>query len=835
MIRDIIGQRTMSEQQDIGLRASLIVAKTDNQLKKLRIYLLLLMCIGLSGVVIAQESSPEQITIGKVSDVAKESYSLTGQMIDASSGSYIVGATIQIKGNSGGTASSIDGSYDLDLPRGRSSLLVSYVGYQAIEVDIVMYKDGVWDISLSPTAVELQDVVIQGEGKRANIDRVISGVERLDISQLEQKSQLLGELDVLRSIQTLSGVTSVGDGASGFNVRGGNSDENLILQDDALIINPTHTLGFFSLFHPDLIQSVSLYKGNQPAYYGGRLSSVLQVDLREGNLDSYEFNGGVGLVASRLTYEGPIQKGKSSFIVGGRISYMDYLLNLVSNINVKRSSTLFFDLTAKADARLSKKTKVGFSTFIAGDDFQFGDEVNFDYSTKTVTGYINHLISDKWNIRLVANVGDYESSLFDIQGVDLSRFTTGVRYARASLRNFVEVNESINLLTGIEYNRYTVNPGQLDPEGEQSTAVSSRLDTEVGQAITPYLQLEWKPSDRLTILGAVRFTRYSNLGPGQVAIYEEGRPRNSVTLTEIRNVDNGSIVSYTGWEPRASVNLAINENAALKLGYNRGYQYLNQLSNTASATPIDIWKLSDTYIEPQVADNYNLGWFNNFEDNKFESSLEVFYRDQKTIVEYRDFADLLLNEFLERDVVEGIGRSYGIEANFKKTSGRFNYQLNYTYSRSERRVLETAVQRNINQGEWYPSNFDKPHSFNLTVSQKTGPKTNLSVNFTYSTGRPITAPVSNFGIDNVLNVPIFSERNQFRIPDYHRLDIAYTIGPFGKKNGSNNLTFSIYNLYSRRNAYSVFFRQKPFQSLSVLRIATLGSIFPSVTYNFNFK
>ncbi len=800
-------------------------------LGRILICLLVLTFFKLTG----QNSDLQQVQFGSESAATSETYQLSGNIIDKNSGEIIIGAAFNVDNLLGGTVSDENGNFTIDLKRGRSKMEVSYLGYTTLLIEIEIYEDAVLNIELQSLAVELDQVVIQGQSQTENIESVISGVERLDIERLSQRTQLMGELDVLRSIQSLSGVTSVGDGASGFNVRGGNADENLILQDDALIINPAHTLGFFSLFHPDLIRSVELYKGNQPAYYGGRLSSVLQVDLREGSRENYEFQGGVGMAASRLTFEGPIQKGKSSFIVGGRVSYMDYLLNMVKNINVKRSKTIFYDMTVKADARLSDKTKVGISSFISSDEFQFGEEVNFDYQTKTASGYINQLISNRWNLRAIVNIGDYESSLFDIQGNDLSRFTNGVRYLRGALRNFIDVNESINIVAGAEYNKYTVRPGRLDPEGPESTAVTQILEDEQGAAITPFVQLELKLNDAINIYGGLRYTNYSNLGPGQVPVYLDGVPRSATSLSEIQSFNDGSIVSYTGWEPRVSINYKMSEQNALKIGYNRGFQYLNQLSNTASATPVDIWKLSDTYIAPQVADNYNLGWFSNFNENKFESSLEVFYKDQKTIVEYRDFADLLLNDFLEREVVEGVGRSYGVEANFKKTRGDFKYEINYTYSRSERRVEATAIQNAINNGDWYPSNYDKPHSLNMNLSRQFGPRSNLSVNFTYSTGRPITAPVGNFAVDNILNVPIFSQRNQFRIPDYHRLDIAYTIGPFGNENSQNKLTISVYNLYGRRNAYSVFFRQLPFQSLSVQRIATLGSIFPAITYNFNFK
>ncbi len=763
---------------------------------------------------------------------------LNGKVIDAQTGEAIIGATILFVADQGGTVSESDGSYVFECSPGNQLVQVSYLGYASLEIDLTIYQDGEWDIRLTKTSVQLDQVIVTDRSAQRNLQNSIAGVETLSLTALQQRSQLLGELDVLRSIQTLSGVTSAGDGASGFNVRGGNADENLILQDGALILNPTHTLGFFSLFHPDLIQSVQLYKGNQPSYYGGRLSSVLDVNLRDGDKEDWKIGGGIGLAASRLTVEGPIKKGMASVLVGGRFSYMDYLLNLVKNINVKRSKTFFYDLTAKVDARISNKTSLDISAFISEDDFQFGQEVNFNYSTKTASARLSHLFTDKWSANLSVNIGDYESALFDIQGNDQSRFSNGVGYFRGTLRSLFQVSEDLRVGGGIALEDYTVRPGTLTPEGASSSAVSETLPHERGQAWIPFAQVEWQWGDVLNLYAGIRYTAYSKKGPGEVAIYEEGQFRSELSTlsSEVFNAGD-NIVIYNGLERRLGISITPGENTAIKMGYHRGFQYLSQISNTASATPIDLWKLADTHIEPQTADNYNFGIFKNFRDHTFESSVELFYRDQQNLIDYKDFPDLLLNQFIEREVVFGDGRAYGVEINFKKNTGKFKYDVNYTFSRSERKVTADATQDALNIGNWYPSNYDRPHSLNLNISQAIAEKGTLSIAFSYSTGRPVTAPISNFKTDNILNVPLFSQRNQFRIPDYHRLDIAYTIGPFTGKNrkSENRLVFSIYNLYSRKNAYSVFFRQRAFQRLSTFRIATLGSIFPSVTYNFTFS
>lgn len=764
-------------------------------------------------------------------------YNIIGEVLDGTDGTTIVGATVQVDGLSGGAVTDERGVFKLRLPYGTYNFQIKYLGYKELHLHIQLYNNINFSSEVYPSSVQLDQVVITDQAANQNIEAVTMGIERMDVRRLESRSQLFGETDVLRSIQTLSGVTSVGDGASGFNVRGGNTDENLILQDDALIINPTHTLGFFSLFHPDLIESVDLFKGNQPAYYGGRLSSVLKVGLREGNRQKMNVRGGIGMAASRITLEGPIQKNKSSFIVGARVSYMDYLLNLVKNIGVRNSKTFFYDLTLKADARLSEKTKIGISSFFSGDDFQFSDEVNFDYATKTGTFYLNQLLNDQLNVTAQVNVGEYESSLFDIQGEDLSRFTNKVRYVRTSLRGFYQFSEDISFITGAEYNIYNVSPGELNPEGPTSTAKPEALPDEKGASISPFIQMDWSLNEAISLSLSTRYTNYKRLGPGEISIYRDGSFRNDFTIEQIQTFGEGDVLAdYQGWEPRVSLRWAFDENTSVKAGYNRGFQFLNQISNTASSTPVDIWKLSDFYAKPQTSSNYNLGLFRNFRDNAIQSSLEVFYRNQDRIIEYRDFADLLLNKNLERELVDGIGKAYGVEANLKWATEKTKWEVNYTFSRSFRKVLESPTQNAINDGEWFASNYDKPHSLNINFSRQVTRMTNLSLNFTYSTGRPITAPVSNFSIDNVLNIPIFSERNQFRIPDYHRLDVSYAIGPFGKntKGSEHRIIFSIYNVYSRRNAYSVFFRQVPSRSVNVFRIATLGSVFPSMTYNFKF-
>ncbi|MEL6124585.1 MAG: hypothetical protein AAFR14_12800, partial [Bacteroidota bacterium] len=425
---------------------------------------------------------------------------------------------------------------------------------------------------------------------------------------------------------------------------GGNADENLILQDEALVLNPTHALGFLSLFHPDLIDNIQLYKGDQPAYFGGRLSSVLNVNLRRGDPEEFRVNGGIGMTTSRLAIEGPIQKNKSSFIIGGRISYLDWILDQVKNVNIQRSQASFYDLTAKVHTQIGQKTSLDITGFLSSDDFNFANEVNFAYESQSISATLRHIIDDRWSLHFNTNAGSYDGSLFDIQGNDVSRFTNAISYIRPSIRTYYQLSSAAAVSAGIETNFFSVVPGELAPDSPESTAIPQALQEETAFALTPFIQYDQEISEVLALSLGLRYTTYNRIGSGDVAIYADGLPRTEDNIVSTQAFGDGeTIASYSGLEPRAALRLKLGDKKSVKLSVNRSFQYLNQISNTASSTPIDIWQLSDTYIEPQTSINTSLGYFMNGRDDKFQSSLQVFYKHQPTRIEYKDFADLLLN------------------------------------------------------------------------------------------------------------------------------------------------------------------------------------------------
>lgn len=778
----------------------------------------------------------EMLVFGEDHGKISEKLTLSGRVLDAANGEPIPSVVLRLEPINESDVTALDGSYKLQMPTGIFTLRIRCLGYEEDTFRIKIFSNATHDFMLNANEIELREITVRDVRTDKNVTSVMGSVEQLDIKKMERQAKFLGETDVLRSLQSVTGVTSAGEGASGFNVRGGNTDENLILMDGNLVFNPVHALGFFSLFHPDMVKGVTLYKGGVPAKYGGRLSSVLDVNLREGNYEQLSGQGGVGIASSRLVLEGPIVKDKASFIVGARASYVDWILKQTKNVDLRKSQAFFYDLTAKADARLSETTKIGFTAFNTHDNFQFGDEVKFEYATSSGSVYIRQLVGKKINITATANAGQYQSNLFDINGNDQSKFTNKINFLRGGVRGFYQPISAYHMELGTEQSRYTVSPGKLEPTSDTSIVIPDLLPDEKGVETSFFFHNQWTITKKIELMAGVRYTLFQNLGPERVLLYEPGVPKTEETIQDSLQFGKGEkTADYSGLEPRLSLRVSLGKANSVKLGYNRSYQFLGQVSNTASATPIDIWQLSNYHIKPQHADNFSIGYYHNFRENTVQTYLTLFYRKIYQLIDYKDFAKLLLNDHIETELLVGNGKAYGVEVYFNKAYGQHRVEMSYTFSRTLRQVKATATQESVNSGDWYPSNYDKPHSLNLNYFFQITTNSSLSVNFTYSTGRPTTAPISTYSTGNVLTIPIYSLRNQYRIPDYHRLDLAYSVGPWGKKSRwRNSLTFSIYNVYFRKNAFSVFFRQSPFNSVKAYRVAVLGTMFPAVTYDFKF-
>ena len=781
-------------------------------------------------------SAQDSIVLDDNPNSASSTVVWRGSIATDGNGESIIGAVLLDSVNNITGITDAEGRFSISLQKQSYQFEITALGYKTKTIAVTALSSSSKNISLEIEDVLIDEVVIGGVAANSKLTSITPGLQRMDVAQLETQSKFFGEIDVLRSLQSISGVNNTGEGASGFNVRGGNTDQNLILQDGHLLFNPSHALGFFSVFHPDLVQHLDLYKGGIPAKYGGRLSSVLAVKTRDGNKQKFKAKGGIGLISSRLSLEGPIIKDKVSFIIGGRYSYADWIFGLVDDPAVNASSAFFNDVTAKISARLTNTTNFGFSILRSEDDFQLGTEARFDYSTLSGEAFLKQIISENINLTLSANKGRYESSLFDVKGNDQSKFSNSIDYTRTQADLLFVVNDNLKLNTGAEFNFYEISPGEIEPL-ENSFIIPDKLDQEQGRELSGYVEAQLNAASNLEISVGLRYTQFNNLGPFTVNEYAEDVVKSELNIIDrVTYADGEKIASFNGLEPRASLRYSLDEATSVKLGYAKTYQYLAQISNKASATPIDIWQLANTHISPLAANNFSAGIFKNFKENKIETSFEVFYRTLDGVIDYRDFAQLLLNRNIETDVIAGKGETYGVELNLNKKYGSVRVNANYTYSSTQIQIEPTATQVGINRGEWYPANYDIPHVMNLNLT-KQFEKSNFSMNFTYRSGRPTTAPVSSYSNENVLNIPIYSDRNVFRIPAFHRLDIAYTVGPFGKRQDKldHSLTFSVYNIYSRKNAYSVYFRQSPFDNVKAIRVATLGTIFPSITYNFNLK
>ena len=628
------------------------------------------------------------------------------------------------------------------------------------------------------------------------------GVERLEVKEIQKLPAFLGEVDVVKSLLLQPGVSSVGDGAAGFNVRGGDIDQNLIIQDEAFIFNAAHALGFFSTFNSDLVRNVTLYKGNIPAQFGGRLASVLDVGMREGNFERYSLKGGLGPVSSRISFEGPVVRGKSSFLGGFRSTYSDALLELVNIPEVQRSSVFFYDANLRYTHRFDEKNLLTVSGYSTKDRFIFNQDFGYEYTTWIAQLIYKRIFSDRLFSNFSVTYSEYANSQLNLGGIEASSLDTKLAYLKIKEQLTLTSTNNLQLDAGISSIYYTIQPGALEPYDQFSELIPRSLERENGLESAAFLNAQWNISPALQISAGLRFALYQFLGPQTDFVYQEGLPLRVENITDTVFYDNGTtIASYHSLEPRFSARYRFSPSTSLKLGYSRTAQFINQISDTNTPTPGSQWQLSTNYIEPTRAHNFSIGLFKNFKDNSWETSASLYYRDINVLFDYVDFAELDVNEHLETELLKGIGRAYGFELSLNKKAGNLHGFLNYTLSRTARLV------NGINDGDWFPGNFDKPHDLSMVLNFQANQRHTFTLSFNYATGRPTTAPVSSYTEANGLVVPVYSDRNQLRGPDFHRLDLAYTIGQGYKKNKKfkTSWTISIYNLYGRRNAFSIFF------------------------------
>lgn len=777
-----------------------------------------------------EEEGPKALVVGEITKLNPSGTAkVKGTITDSAEKEPIIGATIYWKGIDVGAATDAFGTFESTVPAGTYDILIQYVGYADLLKTVTVYSDGTLDFAMDLAAVNLQEVIVSGEAIDANVENVQIGVERLDAKDVKKTPTFMGEADVIKTLLLNPGVSTVGEAASGFNVRGGNVDQNLILQDEAFIFNSSHSLGILSTFNADLLRSVQLYKGNIPAQFGGRLVSVMEVEMRDGNFEEYKIKAGIGPVTGKVSLEGPIIKDKTSFILGVRSSYTDWFLNLIKVDELQNSSSFFIDGNVRLTHKFNKNNSLVLSAYYSEDEFNYNNEFGFDYSTIIGQMIFKSIFNEKAYNKFTLNTSTYSSTQTDFAGVDGAVLDNSISYVKAKEQFTYNPTSALKLDLGLAAVLYTTNPGERIAFGDDSTITPKTLEKEKGLEAAIFANAEYKVSDRLLISAGLRANAYQNLGPGTENEYENpDRPRVDEVINTVSYSDNEVIHSDYYLEPRVSLRYRISPTTSIKAGYSRTSQVLNQIFNSDSPTPTSQWQLSNQYIPINKAHNVSVGVFKNFKENVWESSFEVYGRTVDQLFDYKDFADLVVNENLETELLTGIGRAYGFEMSIKKRTGVVNGSLSYTLARTERQV------EGINKGNWYLSNFDKPHDLSLVVNVNPNKRNTLTFNFTYATGRPTTPPIGNFTTTNNLLIPIYTDRNQLRIPDYHRLDIAYTVGKGYKKDKKiqTSWTISLYNVYARRNAFSVFFTRGQGQKAQANRLAVFGSIFPALTFNF---
>lgn len=771
---------------------------------------------------------------------AQNKYTLSGIITDNKTTETLIGVNVIIPKLKNGTVSNEYGFYSITLDEGTYQLQISYLGFKMITQTLELNSDKTLNFKLEESAESLDEIVITEDVEKLNIRKPQMSVNSLSIKTIKQLPVVLGEVDVIKSITLLPGVTNAGEGSSGFNVRGGSADQNLILLDEATIFNSSHLFGFFSVFNPDAIKDIKLYKGGIPAKYGGRVSSVLDIYQKEGNNEEFHLNGGIGLVSSRLLAEGPIKKGKGSFLLGGRSSYAHLFLPLFDLDNV----AYFYDLNTKLSYRLNTKNSIYLSGYFGRDVFNLGDSFTNTYGNTVLNFRWNHLFSDKLFSNLSLIYSDYFYGLtLDFVGFD---WESGIRNfnVKYDLKHYI--SDKFKLEYGLNSIYYKFNPGEIQPIDENSGINPDKLIDKYAFENAVYLDAEQKLSDKLSVSYGVRLSTFHRLGQDEVNIYQDNNPVNfNQQLQVYEKADpigtesfsrSDVLESFANIEPRASLAYQLNESSSVKASYNRMSQYLHLLSNTSSPTPLDVWTPSGQFIKPQILDQFAIGYFKSLNDDAYSLEVESFYKTIDNRIDYIDGANLIANDAIEQVILNGEARAYGLEILLRKNEGRLKGWLAYTLSKSEQRTPgRTPLETGINNGDWYNTPWDKTHDITLTGSYELNKKWSINSNFLYQTGIPATFPNGQYQF-NGITIPVYEARNSSRLTDYHRMDLSvnYNPKPDSDKNFKGQWVFSLYNIYNRRNATNITFRENSTSGRNEATRLSIFGIVPAVTYNFKF-
>ena len=752
--------------------------------------------------------------------LAQQRFTLSGYLHDATSGEALIYATIYPELLKTGVSTNEYGFFSITLPEGKYNIVFSYVGYQTIKKEITFDKNLHENISLSPQETNIKEITIVGHPKENLIRQNEIGTVRLDVKELSTIPVLFGEQDIMKSIQLMPGVSPVGEGNSGFYVRGGNPDQNLILLDDAPVFNPSHLLGFFSVFNSDAIRDVKLYKGGVPARYGGRASSVMDIRMKEGNLKDYHVSGGIGLISSRLMAEGPISQDKASFMISGRRTYADLFLPLLNDDKIKDNKLYFYDLNLKTNLIINKNNRVFLSGYFGRDVLQAKD-FGFSWGNKAGSLRWNHQFSPSLfaNTTMVINDYNYKTE-GDIDG----KFSLEAGINDLSIKQDYALSlfNHLSFLFGFNSVLHHFKPGEV--MSSSKNIKSFKISEKDGWENAVYAFSEHQISEKVNVGYGIRISTFSRIAPGTENTYNA---TGSIAKTE--TFDSGKFYrNYFGFEPRFNLTWLLSDASSIKAGYNRMSQYIHLLSNSSAGTPVDYWLPSSNNIKPQFISQISAGYFRQFKSNGINFSVEGYYKDMKNQIDYRNNADVFLNENAEAELLFGKGRSYGLEFLCKKDDGIFTGWISYTLSRTEKRFDE------INDGTWYPARQDRTHDISIVTNLKASKKLSLSATWVYYTGNAITFPSGKYEIDgNIINY--YTSRNGYRMPAYHRLDLGACLLLKETPKFRSELSFGVFNAYGRKNAYSISFQTKEGNSSQTEAVKLyLFSVIPSITWNFRF-
>ena len=756
------------------------------------------------------------------STFASTKHSISGTITDNSTGESLIGASVIVTELVGtGATTNAYGYYSLTLPEGKYTLMVSYLGYKTISTTVSFTENKQISFKLEPETRQLNDVEIIALRKNHNITSTEMGAEKLEIKEISKIPVLFGEADIMKTLKLTPGIKSVGEGSGGMYVRGGNNSQNLILLDEATVYNADHLLGFFSTFNSDAIKDIQMFKGTAPSEYGGRISSVLDVKMNDGNNQKYHVGGGIGLISSRLNIEGPIVEDKSSFLITGRRTYADLFLKLSTDELINNNQLYFYDLNAKLNYKINNKNRLFLSGYFGRDVFEFQDRFGINWGNSTGTIRWNHI----WNERLFSNTSiiysdfDYNVDIMQDAGFSLTSMIKNWNL-KHEFQFFSNNKNTVSF--GLSSIYQTIIPGQLELS-EDSDILPLVLQKKHASDNAIYANHIWKPSYNLNINYGVRLSAYYLLGPGEFYTYKNGEVNSTTTYGKGEIVKN-----YVNIEPRINIAWILNDQSSLKTSYTRNTQNLHLVSNSTSSMPTDSWISSSNNVKPEISDQLSLGYFLNFSKDKYQFSSEIYYRWMQNQIDLKNGADINANDKIEGELLFGVGRAYGLELLLKKKTGKITGWIGYTYSTSERRI------DGVNNDKWYPAKQDIKHDVSVVGIYELNKKWSVSASWVYNTGNAVTFPSGKYIINGNVQY-YYTERNGYRMPDYHRLDIGATRSLKKTKQFESSLNFSVYNAYGHKNPFSIDFQQDENDPSKTVAVKTyLFTYVPSITYNFKF-